>query len=1301
MQLTKIKWAAMGVFAYLILLGGIWKDAVPVFARAENISDMFDDSADNTWMFAGGTETQGRYEEVKGRRNFVGDIEESIRKGGSGGAPEHQRYTINVGKAGRDLAGFLEEMDDYVARLDPKAVSYMIEEEDYGKGVSGVAAFQENLSLLIQKGLSMKEDGGYVVIQLPHAVAGDKNADAGRYAEAARETVETFTDDRDRIRIVDHYAKTNSSSFFNGGNLTETGRLNGNGHFLIAEQFCRDVAGVWNNTSPVTKNWEETEGPRNYLPIQPIVTASSESLTVSLPEEFDSRQGVCWHLEIAGMEIEGTAKDAVFEISDLPQGRDYKLTVYSKDGGVSLTSVYGTILDGEKGGERKLNSIQQKIADKVKDEEPLTWLFLGDSITHGLVHTKGYDSTAQSFEKYIKEDLHRTDDVVVNTGVSATDTAWVLEHLYQRAEKYCPDVVFIMLGTNDVYSNKNAYHQVNGAGLVITKELYCQNMKAIVEKLRRVNPDVRIVFRAPSPVNREERNVYLDQGGYLDALEELAEEDGDILYVDQYRAWDKELRTFPYMWNVNFYFADSTLHPGVEGQMRMTRMVIDACGLNTDTKMANLSYQFQYDSEESAARPPIICGDHKVKIEKKALQEAYRSAGGTGTIGHLEICLTDKNGKTYTQRTLADGADFIMRGIPYGVYRADVTAVRTDAAVYTTFAAQTVELDETMKENVEILLERTGFTGLDAGDTAGVISAGDMAPDGRFTYTLCSGEGSEDNGYFQIKGRTLKIKKDLEKNREYKIRIRAEQGSVHKERAMVLLTAQPVDLARSEAGNAFIEDKTALDIDTGAFSFDGNRFIDLADASGSYYADGAYLEVLNHLKENSTGGTIVFRFRTSQPQALIFGAGSTSADDGKNMIFGLDASGKLRGHFRIASGNGLKGSMGASLADGAWHTVAMSFDLTKEDFQNQGLACIDGEASCFPSGWWTEAYRTWFSVNNADITQFAIGGGGYALENVFGAFTGDIDFVTITDQVYEEDMLQAISKEEAPPKAVTMISETGPFLVNGVEISVSGQNGFHIDHYVWNQDRSEAEIFLTARDGYTFDESVSARQADGSGYEALVFWETAGEAYVKLKKAAVPEEPDPKPEEEKMQLAAPEIISLYMAAEKKKAGVRVAVSKVTGGDLYTVYRMSKGKTERIGTTDAGGTVYDENPVNKKAALYYAVAESKNSAYKTSGNGKTKSIALPAAVKKVTAKQNSKKAQVRISWKKANGAKSYLIYRSEKKDTGFVRITKAKGVKKLSFDDKKVKKGKTYYYKVVVKTKKGYSAPKTSKKVKIR
>ena len=85
--------------------------------------------------------------------------------------------------------------------------------------------------------------------------------------------------------------------------------------------------------------------------------------------------------------------------------------------------MYGTILDGEKGGERKLNSIQQKIADKVKDEEPLTWLFLGDSITHGLVHTKGYDSTAQSFEKYIKEDLHRTDDVVVNTGVSATDTA--------------------------------------------------------------------------------------------------------------------------------------------------------------------------------------------------------------------------------------------------------------------------------------------------------------------------------------------------------------------------------------------------------------------------------------------------------------------------------------------------------------------------------------------------------------------------------------------------------------------------------------------------------------------------------------------------------------------------------------------------------------------------------------------------------------------------------------------------------------------------------------------------------------
>ena len=61
----------------------------------------------------------------------------------------------------------------------------------------------------------------------------------------------------------------------------------------------------------------------------------------------------------------------------------------------------------------------------------------------------------------------------------------------------------------------------------------------------------------------------------------------------------------------------------------------------------------------------------------------------------------------------------------------------------------------------------------------------------------------------------------------------------------------------------------------------------------------------------------------------------------------------------------------------------------------------------------------------------------------------------------------------------------------------------------------------------------------------------------------------------------------------------------------------------------------------------------------------------------------------------------MVYRSTKKNDGFVRIKTMKGAKKTAFLDKRVKKGKSYYYRIVVKTKKGYSAPKASKAVKIR
>lgn len=89
---------------------------------------------------------------------------------------------------------------------------------------------------------------------------------------------------------------------------------------------------------------------------------------------------------------------------------------------------------------------------------------------------------------------------------------------------------------------------------------------------------------------------------------------------------------------------------------------------------------------------------------------------------------------------------------------------------------------------------------------------------------------------------------------------------------------------------------------------------------------------------------------------------------------------------------------------------------------------------------------------------------------------------------------------------------------------------------------------------------------------------------------------------------------------------------------------------------------------------------------TSFEGVDKSkIALNIKVSKTKLKSAKKKGkkQVILKWKKNKDATGYIVYRSTKKGKGYKVIKKLKGASKCKYIDKKVKKGKKYYYKVRV------------------
>lgn len=668
-------------------------------------SVMFEEnSLDNTWLFGGGVETQGRFAEVGGIRNFIGQFEEYVRweKRVNGVLEGMQRYTINAGKAGQDAAAFADRLPELVGKADPMAVSYLIGPEDY-TGNEDTEVFKAALETIVDSALALKDGKGCAVIQYPHAVKdAGTNTKIETYIAAAKQVVQGYTaDEKNRIAVVDHYTKTNTDEFKNA-KLTEEGLLNAEGHYEIAKQFSEAVYGSSTGFPAITDSWTEEAAPEEYLNILPKVTASASSLEVTVDGETETEWK--YAVTVDGTKIRGTASGNPFTIDKLPEGKDYELTVQTGDGKTQLSTVAGTITEGNVAQAPALTEMQQAIRDKVEQTEgPLTWIFMGDSITHAAAHTHGYDGIAQIFEKYLKEDLGRMDDIVVNTAVSGATAERTIANVEQRVTKYKPDIVSIMLGTNDKRDNN-------------VRAKYKENLKSIVEAIRTANPDALIIFRSPTPgTNGWDGNLDGDTG-VVPMMQAVAEEDGNILFIDQYTEWNKETTAYPYLFTSKYYYGDNTVHLGAPGHIRMTQQFIEECGLNTNTKIAELSYQFAYTEEKSDVKPEVQIAEGKdgITVSKSALQTAY----GSGNIGEMTVTLTDKNGRSYTKSAGLDDTEVSVSLPTSRTYTVNVTAnMKGNTAKHVTFEETNILLStgaEKEELKLELLKQRTYMGMLDA-----------------------------------------------------------------------------------------------------------------------------------------------------------------------------------------------------------------------------------------------------------------------------------------------------------------------------------------------------------------------------------------------------------------------------------------------------------------------------------------------------------------------------------------------------------------------------------------------------------
>lgn len=180
----------------------------------------------------------------------------------------------------------------------------------------------------------------------------------------------------------------------------------------------------------------------------------------------------------------------------------------------------------------------------------------------------------------------------------------------------------------------------------------------------------------------------------------------------------------------------------------------------------------------------------------------------------------------------------------------------------------------------------------------------------------------------------------------------------------------------------------------------------------------------------------------------------------------------------------------------------------------------------------------------------------------------------------------------------------------------------------------------------------------------------------------------------------------FKAASSNYNAITLTWNECKGASGYEIYKNNGSKYTLIKTiTSADVTSYKDTGLTTKKKYQYKIRT-----LAADGEGGTLAGAYAEAsatpipnTPVVTLTAGTKKATVK--WKKIDGANGYQVYRSTKQSSGFKLVKTIKKGSTVSFTNKKLKKGTTYYFKVrayrTVSGKKVYSSYSAVKSVKVK
>ena len=210
---------------------------------------------------------------------------------------------------------------------------------------------------------------------------------------------------------------------------------------------------------------------------------------------------------------------------------------------------------------------------------PWTWLFYGDSITHGAVHTHGWRSFAEIFQERVRTELSYHLDCVINSGVDgATSLHLVSESFYDRLVRHHhPNVVFLLIGCNDIVQDEcGGPEQFRGRLAELTRRI---RQDGAIPILQTYNTMQRV--EDPSSIYYQDYlKRYNEFPAYNNVIREVAAAE-DTLLVDHRKFWEEHAAA-P---EVLARWLAEPLHPGPYGHLQMAILILKELGIySSDSK---------------------------------------------------------------------------------------------------------------------------------------------------------------------------------------------------------------------------------------------------------------------------------------------------------------------------------------------------------------------------------------------------------------------------------------------------------------------------------------------------------------------------------------------------------------------------------------------------------------------------------------------------------------------------------------------------------------------------------------------